>query len=212
MNFKLISMELNILRQMSVGDISDNDWDKRLGIDTGDEDYIMPDRQMDSDDMLYLPTPYIRLAQLFMFLKKEGLINSKEVFVDIGCGKGRILLMAILAGLKHVVGVDVDGNVLNVANKNLNKFMSQIDSSTLFEGDILSYKPTNETIFYLYFPFSHDKARALLNNIKDSLIENPRKIRLILRVNRYEDVLKDNADWLVPRETGVPSVYMYESI
>ncbi|MEI7941685.1 MAG: class I SAM-dependent methyltransferase [Candidatus Riflemargulisbacteria bacterium] len=212
MNFKLISMGVNILQQISVGDVSDKDWDKRLGIDTGDEDYIMPDRKMDIDDMLYLPTPYIRLAQLFMFLKKEGLINSKEVFVDIGCGKGRILLMAILAGLKHVVGVDIDSNVLNVANININKFMSQLDSSTLFEGDILSYKPTNETIFYLYFPFSHDKARALLNNIKNSLIENPRTIRIILRANRYSDVLQENSDWLVPRETGVPSVYMYESI
>ncbi|MFX1300663.1 MAG: METTL5 family protein, partial [Promethearchaeota archaeon] len=46
-----------------------------------------------------------------------GDIENQLVY-DLGCGPGRLAIGAALLGARHVVGIDIDSKVLNVAEQN----------------------------------------------------------------------------------------------
>lgn len=55
----------------------------------------------------YLPTTYAFLEELFT----KYPLNLNDYFVDIGCGKGRALIMAALFGCKHLCGIEINEKV-----------------------------------------------------------------------------------------------------
>lgn len=62
-------------------------------------------------------------AEILHFAYLNGDIEGKVVF-DIGCGTGRLAIGALLLGAKEVVGVDIDEDVLDVAEENLQSIIS----------------------------------------------------------------------------------------
>jgi SAM-dependent methyltransferase len=52
-----------------------------------------------------------------------GLVVGNYTFIDLGCGKGRVLLMASDYSFHAIVGVELNAKLAAVANKNLAKWM-----------------------------------------------------------------------------------------
>ena len=94
----------NIILPMDVIKYSylDSVMDKMFGIST----LSKSDDQKNLDVNLfnYLPTPYTYFEELY---NKYPFCES-DYFVDIGCGKGRALVMALLYGCKHVCGIEIN--------------------------------------------------------------------------------------------------------
>ena len=103
----------------------------------------------------------------YNLLKEELLFASKfdyKVFVDIGCGLGRPLIVAEEQGFKDLYGIDISEKLINSCGENLkskgikaNLSCCDIDDYLLPEGDI--------TIF-LFNPFGEIKMRNLINQIE----------------------------------------------
>ncbi len=74
-------------------------------------------------------------AEILNLAYLSGDIKDKTVF-DFGCGSGRLSIGALLLGAKEVVGVDIDRNVLEVAQENIMDLNSLIQRLPSFKGSI----------------------------------------------------------------------------
>jgi hypothetical protein len=86
-------------------------------------------------------------------------VSSSDVFIDIGCGKGRTVLQAARSGRLRCSHVEV------------------------VPGDILDYEfPDDVTVAYVYNPFTGDLFQTMVDKLLASVDRNPRPLRLIYRV------------------------------
>ena len=72
--------------------------------------------------VLYQATKVLPLKALF----KKIDISENQVFVDIGSGKGRVLILALKLGFKKVKGIEFSSFLCLVAEENIRKCMSRV--------------------------------------------------------------------------------------
>lgn len=104
-------------------------------------------------------------------------------FVDFGCGKGRVLMMASEFGFERLTGVDFSGELCERARENLRGYLSRRRRSAeidIHHADAVDY-PVREddVVFYFYNPFDDVVLDRVLDNVVVSLESSPREIYLI---------------------------------
>jgi predicted RNA methylase len=88
-------------------------------------------------------------------------------FIDLGCGKGRTLLIASQVGFKHVIGVEFARELADIAKSNIKK--TRTANATLLHSDVVDFQfPGENTVIYMYNPFSKDVMRKVLVNLQAS--------------------------------------------
>lgn len=120
--------------------------------------------------------PLVRLLRKLQ-LPKGG------TFVDLGCGKGRVLMIASQFGFQRIVGVEFCAQLCRRARENVELFRRRYPSYSpieIIESDVTHYEfRGDEIIFFLYNPFTSVVLAQLLENIARSVISAPRDIWLI---------------------------------
>jgi SAM-dependent methyltransferase len=109
--------------------------------------------------------------------------NRDNVFVDFGCGKGRVLLAAAQLGFKRVEGVEFAPELCAIAEQNIAAFRSRQPTTAEFrvvQADAVAYEvPDDADYFYFFNPFGEPVMRETLVNIVRSLESHPRRAFLI---------------------------------
>ena len=108
---------------------------------------------------------------------------SRFTFVDLGCGKGRALLLASLLPFRHILGVELDPGLAATARRNLAAFHPSTQlcrSLEVLEADAATAPlPATPLVIFLYNPFLAPTLRRVLHAIERSLREHPRDLWLI---------------------------------
>lgn len=124
----------------------------------------------------------VKVLALRKLLKKID-IKDKTVFLDIGSGKGRILLVASEFKFKEVRGIEFSKKLCDIAEENIKKYKEKVNTSTIFKiinQDAAKYKFRNdEAIFFLYNPFDQFIMKQVFDNISKSFYEHKRDITII---------------------------------
>lgn len=180
----LIKTFLLIPRKMAVyiSKLDDRWFDVRNGTDTFDVvelDQLDIDSENKEKGIRYEPT---RARPFFKVL--DGIkLPASATFVDFGCGKGRVLMMAAAYGFERVTGVDFSKELCERAHKNISAYQSRhrkdyvIDILNL---DAVDYPVRAEdTVFYFFNPFDETVLGHVLDNIAVSLETYPRPVWLI---------------------------------
>jgi SAM-dependent methyltransferase len=122
-------------------------------------------------------------AQPLMRLLKTLPLPRDGTFVDVGCGKGRVLLIASECGFKKVVGIEFSGALCDTARRNIELFSQRSPLKAqieVIEADAASFRFDGlESVLFLYHPFGKTVLRSVLANLGASLRTHPRKIHLI---------------------------------
>jgi len=167
--------------------------DKRLGgIDTS---YSFNDsftQGLHEDSLVYSPTGYGTIQKVIDYLK----LNKDDVFIDFGCGKGRVIFAVGTQRLKKVIGVELDKRLTDIAKANLSKLKFNNTPIEILNINAIDFDPKEGTIFFMFNPFEYKTMEDVLNNIKNSLISHHRKIRIVYHNPRFKSIL-DRKDWLV---------------
>ncbi len=128
------------------------------------------------DSRNYRPTraiPFEKLMRSFDF-------NKSGNFVDFGCGKGRVLLLAEDYSFANLVGIELDSELCQQSKNNLKDF-SNIEINNCNATD---YSIKNEDVFfYFYDPFTGEVLRKVLENIINSSKLTPRPITIVYHHN-----------------------------
>jgi SAM-dependent methyltransferase len=104
-------------------------------------------------------------------------------FVDLGCGKGRVLMLAVLCGFRQVTGVDYSRTMCAAAEKNLAIFRARTQRSfrsRVIASDAADYAFTKEdSVLYLFNPFDAVVLAAVIARLRRSLERSPRTAWII---------------------------------
>ena len=117
---------------------------------------------------------------------RVGLRNHRfspdDVFMDIGSGKGRVVLQAAEYPFKRVRGIELSPELNEVAERNVERNRARFNCQEikLAVGDVLQLEfPDDVTVVYLYNTVRGDLLRRLVNKIIASVERNPRPLRII---------------------------------
>ena len=108
--------------------------------------------------------------------------TSSDVFVDLGSGKGKALLMAARLPYRRVVGVEIDGELVESAQNNLarDRRRSRAGSVEMEVADILEWPiPDDATTIFMFNPFFGETFHAALEKVFDSYDRNPRDLHVV---------------------------------
>ncbi len=139
----------------------------------------------------YTPTPY-RMARSIV---DDLLLDKDAVFLDIGCGKGRLLVeVALRWQIKRVSGVEYDARLSAIATDNLQVLHKagrlRTTDVEVINADARSYEIADDvTVVFLYDPFLGSTFRAVVDNITQSLQRRPRPLSIVYLAARSQDVL-----------------------
>ena len=190
-----------VLRRLSsiFSKIGDRGFDLRYGTDTlnlielEDLDIESPTKP---NGMRYEPT---RARPMRRFLRAMA-FPKDSTFVDFGCGKGRVLLVASDYGFKRVVGIEFSPQLCEQARRNLAIYRGKTGTRSdveIVECDVLDYKiRDDETTFFFFNPFDAGVMGQVLSNIVASHKKHPRRIWLIYHYPEFGEVL-DREDFFV---------------
>jgi SAM-dependent methyltransferase len=127
----------------------------------------------------YTPSPLLALRRAL----RERDVTPEDVLLDIGCGKGRVLVQATRYPFGRVIGVEIAPDLFETAKKNLSGVTNRrCGSIELVCSDILDYEiPDDVTVVYMYNPFRGPIFQTAMARIVESLDRRPRRLTLIYR-------------------------------
>ena len=147
----------------------------------------------------YQPTQVLPLRRLLSELE----VPRDRVFVDLGCGKGRVLMLAAEAGFREIRGLEFSSELCEVAEANCAKYKKRKNSDAEFQvihSDVTEYAIRDEDVFFLFNPFDDRVLGIVLQRILESLAERSRQIWIIYRNPVHEAVLQANRNFSKLRE------------
>lgn len=121
-------------------------------------------------------------------------------FVDIGCGKGRALLLASRYRWRALLGVELSHELADVAKQNLRSFNAPWRqdgvNARIITGDAtLMELPTGPLVLYLYHPFAAPVMARFLEHVHHALQVESRPLYL-LYTNPELGSMLDRTPWL----------------
>lgn len=150
--------------------INENKWDKLLRIRTSGRD----DSRSDQYRYPYEPTPYSVLERLAF----SGYIGKKNMLVDYGCGKGRVDFFLSYQTRCRSIGIEYDERIFETAAENQKTAVSAGRVKLVLQNAETYVVPETADRFYFFNPFSVEILRSVLERIRESYYEQPRKMML----------------------------------
>jgi precorrin-6B methylase 2 len=161
-------------------------WEYKLGINTRG---MAPVPEPDSGH--YVPHNYSLIWAILHSLP----FSSSDVFVDIGCGKGRVICCAACFDIREATGVEISKNLSEIAKRNAVRLSGRRAPITMINTPAQDCDYLNGTVFYLFNPFGALTLRTVLSKIQLSLSAHPRFVRIVY-VNPQHESLFQAGDWL----------------
>lgn len=108
---------------------------------------------------------------------------SNYTFIDIGSGKGRMLLLAAELPFRRVIGIEFAADLHALAQQNVKTYRNPDQASFQIEPvhiDATRYEfPLEPLLIYFYYPFNQAVMEPVIQNLNRSLVEHPRDVILV---------------------------------
>lgn len=170
-------------------------FDKHYQLDTRSE-VAIDDLDISQEDKTHADKYKPTRARYFRKIMEKIDVSRDGVFVDVGSGKGRVLLLAAEHGFAQVLGLEISPTLCRIAEKNVEaygKVRPNADSIKILCTNILDYPMDgSETVVFMYSPFDHSVTNRFLDMMRQSLKEKPRDLLLIIDEFRYPELLAND--------------------
>ena len=162
--------------------------ERRLGIETSD--YVdLEALGIDAPGRArYLPSNWLDLRRIL----HERDVDADDVFLDIGSGKGRVVLQAASYRFRRVIGVELSPelNAIAAANVHSRAHSLRCRDIQLVTMNAADYAiPDDVTVIYCFNPFGGATFTAVIDRLIESLDRNPRTLRFIYNIAAEEPTL-----------------------
>ena len=127
----------------------------------------------------YMPVNFVLMDRLLNEMKRHA---HNGTFLDLGCGKGRAMILAAHAGFEQVAGVELMETHCADARRQIEKHQPALPAVrfAVHAGDaaLFPVHPSTE-VFFLYNPFRAPVMERVISNIEASLRQYPRTIYIL---------------------------------
>ncbi len=167
----------------TLGDARCRAWDLVHGVDTCGEVPLV-----DLDFESKHKTPGLEYQSHHPSIIRAGLMSLKirhqdYAFLDFGCGKGRVLLVASEFPFRRIIGLEFAPQLAETARRNLKTYRGKNQKCFELEvitGDATEYELAHEPqVLYFYSPFARSVMDQIVHNIEDSLQKSPRDLLVL---------------------------------
>ncbi len=161
----------------------DGRFDRRYGTDTGSRielDGLSVTGENRQHGVYYEATP----TRIFEFvLDNLNIEHERFEFVDLGSGKGRVLLLASRRPFRRVTGVEFSSELAATAAANIEAFRRRVPGcapTRSVHGDATQFEwPDGNLCVYAYNPFDEHVMTAVLRNLVDAMSSAHRRVVLV---------------------------------
>ena len=176
--------------------LEDRAFDRRWCVDTGgtvEIDDLAMSATRREHAVEYVPTPAASLACLLDSLPID---HASCSFIDIGCGKGRVLLVAAAWPFRSVTGVELATDLAHTAEQNLASIRARgcrCQKLAVLNMDAAEYRfPEGPLVVFLYNPFSAEVLQLVVDRLREALQEQPRPVTVIYHNPRHSEVIENS--------------------
>jgi SAM-dependent methyltransferase len=158
-------------------------FDRALGIDTAG--IIAPEHLDFAPERTKSSAPYqASPARITRHVVRQ--IASRlpgATFIDVGSGKGRVVIIAAEYGFSKVIGIELSPQLCAIAVENIAKHGSRrpiMAPITMLNMDATEFQiPPCPCVFFFFSPFSEAVMREVVVKLVHSLEQKPRKVFII---------------------------------
>lgn len=94
-----------------------------------------------------------------------GMPIEETTFIDIGCGKGRALIVAATYPFSKIIGIEYSGELVEICRRNLEKLKIEARCDVVV-ADAAEYRfPDEDLLVFLYYPFTSKIYDRVLQNL-----------------------------------------------
>lgn len=121
-------------------------------------------------------------------LSSFGINYSDYIFIDMGSGKGRVILLASMLPFKKIIGVEFSESLITIARNNVSRFPEELQLCKDIEFlpmDASAYTfpdPAEKFVLFMNNPFHEPVMEKVMNNLSKSFYLNPRQL-LVIYIN-----------------------------
>jgi len=140
----------------------------------------------------YEAVSFYMLEKLFTVFKK---ISGKTSIVDLGCGKGRMMMVAPHFGFNDVAGIDFAKEVCEQARINMERKKKEFPDLRwkILNQNVEDYNISPEdSVFFMFNPFNQSILESFLDKLNISCNQFPRAIYFLYASPQYQKLLLDN--------------------
>jgi SAM-dependent methyltransferase len=145
-----------------------------------------------SHAIAYIPTTFRSGRRMLRDLPIPDV--SKYTFIDMGSGKGRMLLLAAELPFRRIIGVEFASDLDAIARKNVTTYRNPRQASFQIESlnmDAAQFEfPPEPSLVYFFYPFDEVVMRPVIQNLDRSLEEHPRDLIVLYRNPVFADVVE----------------------
>lgn len=153
-------------------------FERRLGVRTSG-DVELDELGIAAEGRLrYRPIGWLSLRRIL----PPSAVTADDVFLDIGSGKGRAVLLAATYPFRRVIGVELSTRLVDIAQDNVNRTKARLRCKdiVLVNADAESYNiPDDVTVVFMYNPFRGAIFAAVVENLLASYDRRPRPLRIV---------------------------------
>ena len=135
---------------------------------------------------------------------------SSFTFIDIGSGKGRVLLVAADYPFHEIIGVELMPDLHQIAVENIRKYRSNSQKCYQIKAvcaDAQDFEfPDKPVVVYLFNPLPEEASAKLAARLHQSVRENPRPVYVIYHNPEFAYLFRDR-EFRNIRETHQYSVF-----
>ena len=127
----------------------------------------------------YEPLNYYTSSRLFNYLQPA---DFKTTFLDVGCGKGRLLAMAAAYGFSDIIGIELSKKLCGTAVKVCSGIKTRYPNvSFQIENRDARYFsiPESVGVIFLFNPFDEVVMDELIRKVKESLYRKNRSLKIL---------------------------------
>ncbi len=144
---------------------------RELGAEVTGDGHVVPRYETSSEAAIRLP------------LDSLDIDHSRFTFVDLGCGKGKPLLVAATYPFRRLVGVDVSPVCVAVARRNVARYGPERIDPARVEVVCMDARdfgfPDEPLVVYLFNPFPRTVLETVVANLERSLEARPREAYVV---------------------------------
>ena len=157
-------------------------WEWRLGIRTrGSAEVGHPDA------VRYAPFAYAAVWKTLWHMD----LQSSDVFVDLGCGKGRVTCCAARLATCTIIGIDIESELCAIARDNARRLRGRRTPIQIINIAAQDFDYHRCTAIFMFNPFGAATLQQVVDIIRRSLDEYPRPLRLAYVNPRHDQVISE---------------------
>ncbi len=140
---------------------------------------------------------------------------ADHVFIDYGCGKGRIVLLAAAKPFARAIGVEYSALLIDIAQANSRTFSQRGGAKVtpeFWQGNAADYMPPAGRLFcYLYNSFGAEILQGCLDKLEAAKVQDPSRPILLAYINpQFGDAVAARPAW---RERGAANdIRLFECV